>query len=268
VTIETTGQLETSKLFQLTGRTVLVTGGAGGLGWTMACALADVGAKVFVTSNSTEPPHVGTYGTGSIRHIGFYDLSSSDGISDLISAVSEAVPQLDILVNNAGVYATTGLDDSDVETWDRMFDCNLKAVFFLTQGMIPLLKRAAEQGNRSRIINIGSVVGRFPASIVPYAISKSGVHHLTSILAGQLAKSGINVNAIAPGAFRTRMTEEALDAMGEEFEKSIPVGRIGAPSDIAATTVFLASAASEFLTGHVLPLDGGYADLLGVSLPE
>lgn len=252
----------TNDVFDLSGRTALITGASTGLGWAMANAMAERGAKVLITSRSTLPPKGKPITCGSVNHIGCFDLAVGGQVKAMAAAVEALTPSLDILVNNAGVYSTAGVDNTDSDTWDLMFDANLKSVFFVTRALLPLLEAAAVNGHRSRIINIGSVVGQYPAPIVPYALSKSGVHHLTKILGNELARKSINVNAIAPAAFRTPATQDQLDQMGEAMAKVIPVGRLGTDSDIAGAAIFFASKASEFITGHVLPLDGGYAEFI------
>lgn len=251
-----------SQLFNLDRRVALVTGGATGLGWTMACALAHSGADVLITSRRSKPHMPPTFKGGSITHIGFADVTDLDAQRQMIAQIEDTYDRLDILINNAGHYSTKGLDDTDEAVWDEVLSSNLKSVFFLNQAAAPLLRRSAKgAATRGKIINIGSVTGRFASVNASYAISKAGLHHMTQMLAVTLAKDNINVNAIAPAAFRTAMTEEELDALGEAFVKAIPVGRIGTPDDIAAAVVFLASRAADFITGHVLPLDGGFADL-------
>lgn len=252
----------TDGLFSLAHKNALITGGSSGLGWIMARALAERGADVMITSRSSASPFSGRHGDGNIRHIGLFDLSSDQGVDALAKELVRKAPTLDILINNAGVYRTDTMADCSLDAWNETINSNLKSIFFLSQALAPHLKEAAKSNGRSRIINIGSVVGRFASLGAVYSLSKAALHHLTALQAKALAADKINVNAIAPGAFRTPATADQLDALGESFANTFPTERIGVPEDLAGAIVFLTSRASEFITGHVLPLDGGYADLL------
>ncbi|QLC26350.1 SDR family oxidoreductase [Parasphingopyxis algicola] len=251
-------------LFSLAGRCALVTGGCSGLGLTSARALRTAGAKVFVTSNSTPLPSADAMGDSPLQHIGFYDLSEKEGVDALVSALKERTASLDFLINNAGIYSGDTLDECDEDSWDNIQSTNVRPIFFLTRALLSLLENSTSDSSRARVINIGSVVANLPAPLAPYSTSKAAVHHLTAVMAGQLAKRSINVNCIAPSAFNTSMTEHELAAMGNAFVQSIPVARTGSASDIGGTMIFMCSRASEFITGHVLPLDGGYARLRGL----
>jgi len=145
--------------------------------------------------------------------------------------------------------------------WERVFSTNLTGLFSISRSLMPLLERSAKPGDPSRIINIGSMVGTLPIAdnAYSYATSKAAVHHLTRILANEFAHRSVNINAIAPGPFRTRMTEYALgeDADQAHAASNVPVGRIGEPDDLAAAILFLCGAGGSFVTGAILPVDGG-----------
>jgi NAD(P)-dependent dehydrogenase (short-subunit alcohol dehydrogenase family) len=246
------------RLFDLKDKVALVTGGCSGLGRVMAETMSEAGATVYVTSGKTPvPSDLGD----NIRHLGSFDLSTTAGTQSLHEAIVNESDRLQILVNNAGIYTEHSFEETTDEIWDHMLSLNLKAPYFLSQMAIGLLEKGAEPSARSRIINIASVTARFAAQVAPYSISKAALLHATRVMAAALVDRNINVNAIAPGAFRTKMTEEALDRMGEEFVNSIPMKRLGQMRDIAGAILYLASPASDFVTGHVLPVDGGYADL-------
>jgi NAD(P)-dependent dehydrogenase (short-subunit alcohol dehydrogenase family) len=165
-----------------------------------------------------------------------------------------------ILVNNAGATWGVPLDEHDEASWDRVLDLNVKGVFHLTKFLLPLLQAAGTADDPARVINIGSI----DAIHVPmletysYSSSKAAVHQLTRHLAKQLAPT-VTVNAIAPGPFESKMMAATLDAFGEQIARDAPMKRIGRPDDMAGTSIFLASRAASYITGAVLPVDGGIA---------
>jgi NAD(P)-dependent dehydrogenase (short-subunit alcohol dehydrogenase family) len=168
---------------------------------------------------------------------------------------------LHILVNNAGATWGTPLAEFTEDAWDKVMNTNVKGPFFLTKACLPLLEKAASDDDPARIVNIGSIDGLHvnPMPHYPYSASKAGIHHLTRVLARELAPKRITVNAIAPGPFPSKMMAFALDDPGARgmIEASNPLGRIGRPDDMAGATLFLCSRAGSYVNGAVIPVDGG-----------
>jgi NAD(P)-dependent dehydrogenase (short-subunit alcohol dehydrogenase family) len=188
------------------------------------------------------------------------DLSTEEGCRSLGEAVATRWPSLDVLVNNAGANWGAPLAEQDHASWARVLDVNVEGVFHTTKFLLPLLQAAGTAEDPARIINIGSVDGiQVPAfETYAYAASKAAVHQLTRHLAKHLAPT-ITVNAIAPGPFQSRMMRATLEAAGEGMAKMMPLKRIGRPDDMAGPAIFLASAAASFMTGTIIPVDGGIA---------
>jgi NAD(P)-dependent dehydrogenase (short-subunit alcohol dehydrogenase family) len=189
------------------------------------------------------------------------DMASAGGIELLVRELNEREEHIDVLVNNAGTGWGGQFGQFPEKGWDKVMDINVKTPFFLTQALTPLLTKNASAENWSSIINIGSIAGIVGNGLdnFSYATSKSAVHQLTRVLATELASSHVRVNAIAPGRFYSKMTE-FLSSDQEAFEEEvsqIPMHRWGEPSDIAGVAVMLASKASAFITGQIIPIDGG-----------
>ncbi len=249
----------------LKGKVALVTGGSRGLGEFIAEALVKAGAKVYVSSRKAEvcdatARELSQYGECISLPL---DLASMSGVDALAAGIAGRETKLDILVNNAGATWGAPLDDFPESGWDRVVDLNVKSVFFLTQKLLPLLRAAAKACDPARVINIGSIAGTHVGGgdNYSYKVSKAAVHHLTRDLAGRLGREGILVNAIAPGPFETKMMEFALrdPESKRRIEQSIPLGRVGVAADIAGVALFLCAPESAYLTGAVIPLDGGSA---------
>jgi NAD(P)-dependent dehydrogenase (short-subunit alcohol dehydrogenase family) len=188
------------------------------------------------------------------------DLSTGDECRRLAAEVLEREDgRLDILVNNAGANWGAPFEEFPDSAWDRVLDVNVKGVFALTQALHPGLRAAGAPGSPARVLNIGSIDGlRVPEmDTYSYSTSKAAVHQLTRVLARRLARDHITVNAIAPGPFESKMMEATLDLFREHIEAACPMGRIGEPDDIAAAAIYLTSRASAWMTGVVLPVDGG-----------
>jgi NAD(P)-dependent dehydrogenase (short-subunit alcohol dehydrogenase family) len=255
-------------LFDVAGKTALVTGGTRGIGLMIATAFVERGAKVIITARNAEQCHTVAEKLGRISGCtGFAtDLSTMSGIEAAADFVAENAPVLDILVNNAGAAWGEPFETFSESGWDRVFDLNVKSTFFLTQKLHPFLIAAATTNGRARVINIGSIEGEtlpVDKGSFAYPASKAAMHHLTRVLARHLVADGITVNAIAPGPFESKMTAHLLssDEGREAVAELVPMKRIGQPNDMAGLAIFLASAASDFVTGTTIPLDGGYTNL-------
>lgn len=259
---------EPANLFDLSGKTALVTGGTRGIGEMIATGFAKAGVKVYITSRKEEActamqDKLSAFGT-CVGHPS--DLSTVEGVGAFADWFGEQEDKLDILVNNAGAAWAQPIEEFPESGWDRVMDLNVKSLFFMTQKLLPQLRAAAAGSGRGRVINIGSIEG-FTMPMAPgnlaYPASKAAVHHLTRSLARELAPEKITVNAISPGPFESKMTAYALGtAEGKKMVSSaIPLGRIGSADDMIGLSTFLASAASDYVTGVSIPLDGGYVNL-------
>lgn len=263
------------ELFSVAGKTALVTGGATGIGRMAATALVSAGARVLIASRkggdcekvAAEINALGVSGSAE----GFAgDVGSEEGVDALAAEIKARTPSLDILINNAGVSWGEPLATFPYKAWARVLNVNVTGLFHLTKELLPLLDAAATDDDPARIINLGSVMGTQPLAddAYSYTASKAAVHHLTKTLAIELAGRRITVNAFAPGPFQSRMTafatasSEGAAAVGAR----VPLGRIGSPSDIAGATLFLCGRGGSYVTGAILPLDGGQSVQHGMTL--
>jgi NAD(P)-dependent dehydrogenase (short-subunit alcohol dehydrogenase family) len=252
-----------SGLFDVSGKTALVTGGSRGIGKMVARGLLESGARVVISSRkvddlSATEAELSTI--GDCRAIPA-DLSIPGGARALGAWVRDHFESLDILVNNAGATWGAPLEEFPDSGWDRVIHTNVEGIFHLTVALLPALRASAEESDPARVINIGSVDGlRAPVmDNFSYSASKAAVHMLTRHLAKRLAGEHITVNAIAPGPFESKMTAFMLenDSAREAVEQMVPLGRIGRQDDAAGLVIFLASRAGSYLTGSVIALDGG-----------
>ena len=250
-------------LFSVRGRTAVVTGGSRGIGFMIAKGLVEAGARVIISARKLEAVEAAAAELsqlGECTAIGA-DLSTEAGTHALAAAVAERFDTLNLLVNNAGASWGAPVEEFPELGWDKVLNTNVRGVFTLTVALLPQLRKAAGAGDPARVVNIGSIDGlRVPAmENYSYSASKAALHMLTRHLAKRLADDRITVNAIAPGPFPSKMTasflgtEEQQDAVG----KMVPLGRVGRGDDVAGATIFLASRAGAYLTGTVIPLDGG-----------
>lgn len=252
-------------LFDIAGRVALVTGGSRGIGEMIATGYVENGAKVYISSRKAQAcaetaARLSRLGTCVALP---FDLGTMEGITALARELAAREQRLDILVNNAGATWGAPIDEFPEAGWDKVMDVNLKGVFFLTQKLLPLLRAAAQPEQPARVINVASVDGMNPPRWESYAYSasKAGCIMLTRHLARRLAREHILVNAIAPGPFDTKMLEFALKSEGAAIRAANPLGRIGTPEDVAGVAIFLASRASAYTTGAVVPCDGGLAEV-------
>jgi NAD(P)-dependent dehydrogenase (short-subunit alcohol dehydrogenase family) len=250
-------------LFDVSGKKALVTGGSRGIGLMIATGLLEAGARVIVSSRKAGDLEAAA---GHLAKLGDCeaipaDVSTPDGATELARATRARFPELDILVNNAGAGWGAPLEEFPAGGWDKVSHTNVEGVFHLTVDLLPALRAAADAADPARVINIGSIDGLRTPSLenYSYSASKAAVHMLTRHLAKRLASEHITVNAIAPGPFESKMTAFMFDTPEnrELVERAVPLGRIGRPDDIAGLTLFLASRAGAYLTGAVIPLDGG-----------
>jgi NAD(P)-dependent dehydrogenase (short-subunit alcohol dehydrogenase family) len=250
-------------LFDVRGKTVLVTGGSRGIGLMIARGFAEAGATVIISSRKADACAEAVAELSSVGQASAHpaDLSTEDGLVGLAAHVAEVAPRLDVLVNNAGAAWGAPLGKFPDSAFDKVLNLNVKAVFSLTQRLLPQLRAAASAEDPARVINIGSIDGlvRSRSDNFSYVASKAGVHALTRKLASELAAEHITVNAIAPGPFPTKMTAGLLSQPGAEQDviDGVPLGRLGTWEDMAGTAIFLASRAGAYLTGTIVPVDGG-----------
>ncbi|GAB7067763.1 SDR family oxidoreductase [Mycobacterium hodleri] len=260
----TDGQSTThAQLFDLTGKRALVTGGTRGIGLMIARGLLQAGARVVVSSrkaDACERAREELSEFGDVTAIAA-DLSTHDECRRLAGLVTAESDGLDILVNNAGATWGEPLETFPDSAWDKVLDLNLKSPFWLVQALLPALRAAGTADDPARIVNVGSIdgirVSQLP--VYSYASSKAALHQLTRVLARELGPQHITVNAVAPGPFPSKMMAATLDAFGDAIAASAPLRRIGRADDMAGVAVFLASRAGSYLTGTVIPVDGGIA---------
>ena len=249
--------------FSLAGKVALVTGANTGIGQAIAVALAEAGADVAVAGRSDPAETVAAITALGRKALAISaDFSSTEPVARVIAETLAAFGRIDILVNNAGIIRRTDAIDFSEEDWDAVVDTNLKTLFFLSQAAArTMLERGPDGQSRGKIINIASLLSFQGGVRVPaYTAAKSGVAGLTKALANEWAAKGVQVNAIAPGYIETNNTAalQADAARNRQISERIPAGRWGRPEDIAGAAVFLASPASDYVTGHVLAVDGGW----------
>lgn len=253
-------------LFSVAGKVALVTGGATGIGRMSAEALVRAGAHVIIASRKRDACEecaqwlngLGT--TGSATAIAA-DLANERGIVALAEKIARDHGALSILINNAGVAWGAPLEEFPYAAWDKVFAVNVTASFTLTQKLLPVLSANATADDPARVINLGSVMGSQPMGdrAYSYSASKAAIHHLTRILAKELAGRNLTVNALAPGLFASRMTAFAT-AQAERaarIAERLPLRRLGRPQDIAAAILFLCGRGGSYVTGAILAIDGG-----------
>ena len=254
--------MSVKKLFDLSGRSALVTGGSRGLGLQIAEALGEMGAKVALTARKKNEldeavAHLGKMGIEA--HAWVCDVGKRETIPGVFDSVLGKFGHLDVLVNNAGAVWGAPAEDHPLEAWDKLVALNLVGGFVMAQ---QAAKKAMIPAKWGRIVNIASVAGLFasdPAVVrtVSYNATKHGVVGMTKQLAAEWGEHGITVNAICPGFFPSKMTKATLDAMGEAMRKATPTRRLGGPEDLKGLAVLLASEASRHITGQAIAVDGG-----------
>ncbi len=253
-------------LFDLTGKVAIVTGGNGGIGLGMALGMAHAGASIAVLGRNTAKSEAAAQSieteTGVKTMVVTADVSKPDQIDSALASVLGHFKRVDILFNNAGINIRKPPEELALAEWHEVMDANLTSAFLLSKAVYPAMKR---QGG-GKIVNIGSMTSIFGSSFAPaYATSKGGIVQLTKSLALAWAPANIQVNAILPGWFDTELTQNArkqISGLHERVLARIPQGRWATPADMAGTAVWLASAASDYVTGVAIEVDGGYSSAL------
>ena len=256
-------------LFGVQGKVVLVTGGGRGIGESIAEGFVKAGAKVYVCSRKIETcedtaKRLSALGTCIALPVAA-DIATAAGRSAVVSEIGAREEKLDVLINNAGALWAAPLAEYPESGWDKVFDLNVKGLFFLIRDLVPLLERAATKVVPARVINVGSIDGfHIPKhETYAYSASKAASHHLSIHLADQLAARNITVNVIAPGMFPSKMMVGTLEKQGlARVVEKVPLKRLTSPDDMAGAAIFLASHAASYITGAIIPVDGGIATTL------
>lgn len=248
-------------LFSVKDKIALVTGGGQGIGLMVAQGLVEAGATTYIASRKAD---VIEQAASELSKSGTCipiqaDLSTEEGCAKLADDMASREERLHILVNNAGNTWGAPLEEYPDSAFDRCFALNIKGVFHTTVKLLPLLRKAASDDDPARVINFGSIDGIQAPVVENYAYSavKAGVHQMTRVLARRLARERITVNAVAPGPFDTKMMHETLERFGDQIRSTCPLGRIGRAEDMAGVVIYLSSPAGSYLTGAVIPVDGG-----------
>lgn len=253
--------MKINNLFSVEGKVALVTGGSRGIGLMIARGFVENGVKTYISSRKAEACDQ------AVKELSQYgecialpaDMSSMDEIERVAKEISAKEQKLDILVNNAGANWGAPFAEFPENGWDKVMELNVKSPFFLTQKLLPLLQAAASNADPARVINVGSINGINTPRVdtFSYPASKAAIHHLTKILAAHLTPENITVNAIAPGPFETKMMAGTLAARRQEILDNVPLGRTGEDEDMAGIALYLSSRAGAYVSGTVIPVDGG-----------
>jgi NAD(P)-dependent dehydrogenase (short-subunit alcohol dehydrogenase family) len=257
-------EIDTSSLFSLKGKTALVTGGSRGIGLMIAQGYVEQGVKVYISSRKAD---VCDAVAAELSELGECvavpaDISTPEGCKGLADEMAKREDKLNILVNNAGVSWGAEFDEFPDDAFKKVMGLNLHSIFSLTRDIVKLLEAAGTPQDPARVINIGSMDGLHVNMVAgtgtfAYAASKAAVHHLTRVLAVELAPRNITSNAIAPGFFESKMTEYLLDNRRDQIERNSPLKRIGKPEEMAGLAIYLASRAGAYTNGTVIAVDGG-----------
>jgi NAD(P)-dependent dehydrogenase (short-subunit alcohol dehydrogenase family) len=255
------------QLFDLAGKTALITGGSRGLGLQIAEALGEAGAKVFLTSRKAgdlEESAAQLKGRGIDAQWIAADMSEETEVHRVADAAMQQFGEIDILVNNAGATWGAPCEDYPVEAWDKVMDLNIRSIFLMSQAVG---KRSMIPRRQGRIINLASIAGLSGSAdmrFIAYGTSKGAVVNFTRTLAGEWGRYGITVNALAPGMFPSKMTKGTFDKLGHDaLAKTAPLNRVGDDDDLKGAALLFASAAGKHITGQILAVDGGVSAIHG-----
>lgn len=253
--------LKLSELFGIEGKVAIVTGGSRGIGRMIAEGYVENGARVYITARKAAQCDATAAELAERGHCVSIpaDLATAAGRESFVAAFESHEERLDVLVNNAGAAWGAPFDEFPEAGYDKVMEINVKAVFMLTQALLPLLEKHASLADPARVINVGSI-DALKVSFqdnYSYGASKAAVHWLTKNLALKLSRRGVTFNAIAPGPFQSKMMEHTLNQFKDQIEAGNPMGRIGRPEDMAGVAIYLASRAGSYVNGEVIAVDGG-----------
>ncbi len=254
------------KLFDLSGKTALITGGSRGLGLQMAEALGEMGARVAITARKAAEleeasAHLSGLGIESLTVVN--DLQQTDTVKPMVEDVLKAFGQIDILINNAGAAWGSPAEDHPLDAWHKVINLNLTAPFLVSQTVGKLSMIPRKYGKIINIASIAGLVGTEPGFMptIAYNSSKGGVVNFTRSLGAEWATYNITVNAIAPGVFPSKMSKGMIDRAEQYIMDQTPMKRLGGEEDLKGVTVLLASDASAYMTGQIIAVDGGYCSV-------
>tara|TARA_Y100001970_G_scaffold72557_1_gene92102 strand:+ start:1185 stop:1946 length:762 start_codon:yes stop_codon:yes gene_type:complete len=247
----------TSQIFNLTGKVALITGASSGLGRHFAKTLSEAGATVILSARRVDNLMELQNELKGNSRVFSLDVTSNESVESLFQEIKKEFGSADILINNAGVNDTRKFKDLDEESWNFVLETNLNGAFRVAKSFTDLL---LEQKKPGSVINIASILGlRVGLNLTSYAAAKAGLVQLTKSMALELARSGIRVNAIAPGYILTEINDDFFKTEeGQNYIKSIPMNRLGLESELDGLLLLLASDASSFMTGSIIPVDGGH----------
>ena len=258
--------MSVKQLFDLSGKTALITGGSRGLGLQMAEALGEMGAKVAITARKEAEleeakAHLSKMGIESLTVVN--DLQVADSVKPMAEEVLKSFGQIDILINNAGAAWGAPAEDHPLDAWYKVINLNLTATFLLSQTVGKLSMLPRKYGKIINIASIAGLVGTEPGFMptIAYNASKGGVVNFTRSLGAEWATHNITVNAIAPGVFPSKMSQGMIDKAEQYIMEQTPMKRLGGPEDLKGLTVLLASDASAYITGQIVAVDGGYTSI-------
>lgn len=258
--------MSVKQLFDLSGKTALITGGSRGLGLQMAEALGEMGAKVAITARKEAEleeakAHLSKMGIESLTVVN--DLQVADSVKPMAEEVLKSFGQIDILINNAGAAWGAPAEDHPLDAWHKVINLNLTATFLLSQTVGKLSMLPRKYGKIINIASIAGLVGTEPGFMptIAYNASKGGVVNFTRSLGAEWATHNITVNAIAPGVFPSKMSQGMIDKAEQYIMEQTPMKRLGGPEDLKGLTVLLASDASAYITGQIVAVDGGYTSI-------
>jgi NAD(P)-dependent dehydrogenase (short-subunit alcohol dehydrogenase family) len=255
--------MSVKKLFDLSGKVALITGGSRGLGLQMAEALGEMGARLAITARKAPEleeakAHLAALGIEALTVVN--DLQSTDAVRPMVEQVLQRLEKIDILINNAGAAWGAPAEDHPLDAWHKVLNLNLTAIFLLSQTVGKLSMIPRRYGRIVNIASIAGLVGTEPGFMptIAYNSSKGGVVNFTRSLAAEWARYNITVNAIAPGVFPSKMSQVMIDHSQQYIVQQTPLKRLGGPEDLKGVAVLLASDASAYITGQTIAVDGGY----------